>query len=80
MSNKSSSFAKADLGRYKLFGGHHFFLTLELASASPGTLVNWRQTFDTIEHFEPIAQFIAQANEQNLEHFAHEVERRDGAA
>lgn len=54
--------------------GHHFFLTLELAPAPTGTIVQWRQTFDTVEHYRRIAQFVAQANEQNLERLAQEVE------
>lgn len=58
--------------------GHHFFLTLELAPADGGTEVMWRQTFDTAEHFNKIAEFVAAANEQNIERLAAEVLR--GAA
>jgi uncharacterized protein YndB with AHSA1/START domain len=58
--------------------GHHFFLTLELAPTDGGTEVSWRQTFDTEEHFRKIAEFVAPANEQNLERLAVEVLR--GAA
>lgn len=53
--------------------GHHFILTLELVPAQGGTEVRWRQTFDTIEHYEQIAQFVATANEQNLERLEAEV-------
>jgi len=57
--------------------GHHFFLTIELDSVADGTTVRWTQTFDTKEHYDGIAAFVAQANEQNLERLAAEV-RRDG--
>ncbi len=54
-------------------GGHHFILTLELESYAAGTNVIWRQTFDTAEHYEQLAEFVASANEQNLERLAAEV-------
>ena len=57
------------------FSGHHFVLTLELVAQETGTRVNWRQTFDTVEHYERIAAFVAGANEQNLERLAAEVLR-----
>lgn len=57
--------------------GHHFVLTLELEPSGNGTLVQWRQTFDTVDHYERIASFIATANEQNLERLAAEVLRTD---
>lgn len=60
--------------------GHHFILTIELRSSDQGTQVHWRRTFDTVEHFEQIAQFVAGANEQNLRRLAAEVlEPRDAA-
>lgn len=55
--------------------GHHFLLSLDLSAAPEGTLVRWCQTFDTIEHYRQIAQFVAPANEQNLERLAQEVHR-----
>jgi len=55
------------------FSGHHFVLTVELRPGEQGTLVHWRQTFDTVEHYERIAQFVAGANEQNLQRLAAEV-------
>lgn len=55
--------------------GHHFVLTLELVPHEEGTTVNWRQTFDTAEHYKKLAEFIATANEQNLERLAAEVAR-----
>lgn len=55
--------------------GHHFMLTLELRASDGGTRVDWRQTFDTVEHYERIAEFVAGANQQNLERLAAEVLR-----
>ncbi len=55
--------------------GHHFILTIELEPHGAGTEVKWRQTFDTVEHYERIAEFVASANEQNLERLAAEVGR-----
>jgi uncharacterized protein YndB with AHSA1/START domain len=60
--------------------GHHFFLTIELAPKHGGTEVKWRQTFDTIAHYQRIAEFVASANEQNLDRLAVEVERGKSAA
>lgn len=62
------------------FSGHHFILTLELEPRGGNTLVGWRQTFDTREHYERIASFVAAANEQNLEKLGAEVLRGKGAA
>lgn len=53
--------------------GHHFVLTIELHPHAGGTEVRWRQTFDTVEHYGRLAQFVACANEQNLERLAGEV-------
>ena len=55
--------------------GHHFVLTLELTPRDGGTELKWRQTFDTVEHYERIAEFVASANEQTLDRLAAEVER-----
>jgi uncharacterized protein YndB with AHSA1/START domain len=63
-----------------LGGHHHFFLTLELEPTAGGTLVRRRQTFDTVEHYERVASFVASANAQNLERLAAEVERGRGGA
>ena len=62
------------------FSGHHFFLCIELRPSGQGTRVAWRQTFDTVEHYEQIAQFVAGANEQNLRRLAAEVLRSADAA
>lgn len=53
--------------------GHHFFLTIELVAADGGTQVKWQQTFDTVEHYQRIAEFVATANKQNLDRLAAEV-------
>ncbi len=55
--------------------GHHFLLTLELRPQDAGTNVMWRQTFDTSEHYKRLADFVAAANEQNLDRLAAEVLR-----
>lgn len=60
-------------------GGHHFLLTLELQAHAQGTLLAWRQTFDTVEHYRALAEFVAVANEQNLDRLAAEVARGAGA-
>ena len=59
--------------------GHHFLLTIELVPMDRGTQVKWRQTFDTVEHYQRIANFVASANEQNLERLAAEVQRGTSA-
>ena len=51
----------------------HFILTLELSAVPEGTLVRWRQTFDTVEQYQRVADFVATANEQNLDRLAQEV-------
>lgn len=53
--------------------GHHFVLTLELQPHGSGTNVLWRQTFDDVEHYRKLADFVAVANEQNLDRLAAEV-------
>lgn len=60
--------------------GHHFMLTIELLPETGGTEVKWRQTFDTVEHYQRMAEFVASANEQNLERLAAEVQRGKHAA
>jgi hypothetical protein len=60
--------------------GHHFILSIELRALGQGTRVHWRQTFDTVEHYERIARFVAGANEQNLERLRAEVVRVASAA
>lgn len=49
------------------FSGHHFILTIQFVSKGNNTLVKWEQDFDTVEHYKEIADFVAEANEQNLD-------------
>ncbi|MFN7915463.1 MAG: SRPBCC domain-containing protein [Vicinamibacterales bacterium] len=58
--------------------GHHFVLTIELHPHADGTEVHWRQTFDTIDHYNRLADFVAGANAQNLERLKAEVLRLRG--
>ena len=60
--------------------GHHFLLTIQLEPKGDGTEVQWVQIFDTVEHYEQIAQCVALANEQNLERLAAEVQRGKSVA
>ncbi len=53
--------------------GHHFVLTITLKAEGADTRVSWRQTFDTVEQYEQLAEFVAAANEQNLDRLAAEV-------
>lgn len=55
--------------------GHHFFLAIEFEAAGDDTRVHWRQTFDTVAHYERIAEFVAKANAENLERLAAEARR-----
>ena len=50
-------------------------MTIELCPKASGTEVKWRQTFDTVQHCQRIAEFVASASEQNLERLAAEVQR-----
>ncbi len=59
--------------------GHHFILSIELSPSGQGTRVHWRQTFDTVEHYGQLSQFVAAANEQNLNRLAAEVLRPHNA-
>lgn len=54
--------------------GHHFLLTIALVPMHGGTEVRWRQTFDTVEHYQRMAEFVASANEQNLDRLSAEVQ------
>ncbi len=55
--------------------GHHFILTLGGAPKADGTEIHWCQTFDDAAHYRRIAEFVATANEQNLERLAEEIRR-----
>ena len=52
---------------------HHFYLTITFEPTANGTLVGWRQVFDTAEHKRQIAHIVAEANEQNLNRLEEEV-------
>lgn len=52
---------------------HHFFLTITFTEAKGKTLVGWQQVFDTAQHKQAIAKFVAPANEQNLNRLENEV-------
>ena len=73
-----SRFTRIEPGRVfeiEHFSSHHFVLTIELQAHASGTLRDWRQTCDTIEHYRRIAEFVAGANEQNLDRLAAELQR-----
>ncbi|MCC4118705.1 SRPBCC family protein [Aromatoleum toluclasticum] len=53
--------------------GHHFELTITLTAQGERTLVGWRQVFDTAAERQRIADFVTEANEQNLDRLATEV-------
>ncbi len=59
---------------------HHFILTIELLRQGEGTLVAWRQTFDTVNDYRALADFLAQANQQVLERLSAEVCGASGGA
>lgn len=67
--------ASGEIFEIEHLSGHHFILSIELQPSSQGTHVQWRQTFDTVEHYEQIVEFVAGANEQNLRRLATEVLR-----
>jgi len=47
---------------------HYFQLFITLAEEGENkTRLNWRQRFDTREHFEQVKPIVAKANEQNLD-------------
>lgn len=47
--------------------GHHFLLTIQFTKHGNQTLVDWQQLFDTEEDYQAIADFVASANQQNLD-------------
>jgi uncharacterized protein YndB with AHSA1/START domain len=57
------------------FSGHHFILTIELYGRGKETELRWRQTFDSAEEYRRIADFVAAANQQNLDRLTAEVRR-----
>jgi uncharacterized protein YndB with AHSA1/START domain len=77
--NRFTRLVPGELFEIEHFSGHHFFLSIELRPSGQGTEVHWRQTFDTVEHYQEIAAFVATANEQNLRRLAVEVLRERDA-
>ena len=60
---------------FEHLSGHHFEMTLTFeADAAGGTLVGWRQVFDSAAERERIAAVVTEANEQNLDRLAAEVD------
>lgn len=55
---------------------HHFVLSLEFEPQGARTLVHWQQRFDRVEDYAPIADFLAQANEQVLARLEAEAQRK----
>lgn len=70
----------SELFEIEHLSSHHFILSIELRPFEQGTQVQWRQTFDAVEHYEQIAEFVAVANEQNLQRLAAEVLHSRNAA
>jgi uncharacterized protein YndB with AHSA1/START domain len=57
---------------------HHFTLRIELEPRGRDTVVLWRQTLDSVEAYQGLADFLAQANEQVLARLSAEVMRLRG--
>jgi len=72
--------AASEVFEIEHLSGHHFILSIELRPFDQGTQVHWRQIFDTVDHYERIAEFVASANEQNLQRLAMEVLHSSDAA
>ena len=53
--------------------GHHFQMTITFSAQGAKTVVGWRQVFDTAAERQRIAEFVIEANEQNLDRLAAEV-------
>lgn len=53
----------------------HFVLTVDLVAQGEGTLVQWRQTFESAELYAKLAPIVSPANEQNLARLEAEVRR-----
>jgi len=59
------------------FSGHHFILTIEFIAQGSNTLVCWQQEFDTEEHYKKIAEFVSDANNENLERLENVLNSSD---
>ena len=51
----------------------HFVLSITLAPSAAGTLLSWEQVFEDPAFAEKMRQFLAGANEQNLDRLAQEI-------
>lgn len=78
--SRFSRLVPGELFEIEHLSGHHFMLSIKLKAVAGGTQIHWRQTFDTIEHFESIAQFVSEANAQNLKRLAAEALHPAGAS
>ncbi len=58
---------------------HHFTLRIELLQQGANTVVAWTQTFDTVDAYQQLASFLAQANEQVLARLSAEARRPSSA-
>ena len=54
---------------------HHFILTIALEPVDRGTLLTWRQTFDTPEEYARVQSFVPRCNEENLARLEAELKR-----
>ncbi|MES2476682.1 MAG: SRPBCC family protein [Verrucomicrobiota bacterium] len=52
---------------------HHFILTLTLEPAANGTLLTWRQTFDSVEECDLVRPYVPRCNEENLDRLEAEL-------
>lgn len=52
---------------------HHFILTITLKPEANGTLLTWRQTFDSIEECDLVRPFVPRCNEENLDRLETEL-------
>ncbi|MGH8785671.1 MAG: SRPBCC family protein [Cupriavidus necator] len=58
---------------FEHISGHHFQMTITFAAQGTKTVVGWRQVFDTAAERQRIAEFVIEANEQNLDRLAAQV-------
>ncbi len=58
---------------FKHVSGPQFEMTITFSAHGVDTLVGWRQVFNSAAECGRIAQFAAEANEQNLDRLALQV-------
>lgn len=54
---------------------HPFILTITLAPENDGTILIWRQTFDTVNEYERVKPYVPRCNEENLDRLGTELAR-----